>query len=526
MIYNFISENPFRILGVYSNSSLKDITANKTRIAAYAKVNKSIDFPIDLTCLSTPVNRTSESVSEAEKRLAMPVQKIKYALFWFTKKTAIDEMALTYLQSEDLEKAHEIFSKKVTDSSLVNRSTLALINDNVEESITCILSLLHAPELLQSFTSTICDDSFQIETIELWKMYADVLIQNYDATKVYNILTASGIATSEETQYIREKAVAGPISEIYSQISKARDADSDDPDESYRAGKVLMQKTKTTLATIKKILGTNDSQYQIVADALAQQILQCGINYYNETDDDDDIDKALVLQKYAYTIAATKLVKDRCKKNVEILNKKKETEGVNADIEFVAKSLAEFRDKMLPSIYSAKNLVNSCKPHLTQIANALGSSHELYIKISTAVANHALGMLIDVINQQQSNTTNILNGTLESSISEGLALIDLIRTLDMTTEERDRVTKNRSTLSSMKTQLQAASISHRTTPTYTPSSRNSSSSDKSGCLIWLIIWVVLSLIVGAIIDSTGGDFSVGFIVTGILMLMIYGAVNN
>ena len=42
-----IEYNPFRILGVCSNASLKDITANKTKLTAYSKVGKSVDFPID-----------------------------------------------------------------------------------------------------------------------------------------------------------------------------------------------------------------------------------------------------------------------------------------------------------------------------------------------------------------------------------------------------------------------------------------------------------------------------------------------
>lgn len=41
------SENPYKLLGVYSNASTKEILANKSRITALLKIGKDIQFPID-----------------------------------------------------------------------------------------------------------------------------------------------------------------------------------------------------------------------------------------------------------------------------------------------------------------------------------------------------------------------------------------------------------------------------------------------------------------------------------------------
>lgn len=73
-------------------------------------------------------------------------------------------------------------------------------------------------------------------------------------------------------------------------------------------------------------------QYQMIADNLAKQILQCGINYYNNTDEDEyvKIDIAYDLQSYAYSIAIGKLTKDRCKENIEILDKKRKRTSSNS----------------------------------------------------------------------------------------------------------------------------------------------------------------------------------------------------
>ena len=43
-----IAYNPYRILGVYSNSPIRDVVKNENKINAYLKVRKDISFPLDL----------------------------------------------------------------------------------------------------------------------------------------------------------------------------------------------------------------------------------------------------------------------------------------------------------------------------------------------------------------------------------------------------------------------------------------------------------------------------------------------
>ena len=69
-----------------------------------------------------------------------------------------------------------------------------------------------------------------------------------------------------------------------------------------------------------------DQQYVFIADNLAKQILQCGINYFNNSKEEIErrIDKARTLQSYALSIAVGKLTRERCKENVNILDERKE----------------------------------------------------------------------------------------------------------------------------------------------------------------------------------------------------------
>ncbi len=50
---------------------------------------------------------------------------------------------------------------------------------------------------------------------------------------------------------------------------------------------VFSLKQKTILSLLKSLLGTSDLKYKAVADQLANEIMQCGIDYFNESQEND-----------------------------------------------------------------------------------------------------------------------------------------------------------------------------------------------------------------------------------------------
>lgn len=42
-----LAENPFRLLGVFTNSTIREISANKSKMAAFLKIGKAIELPVD-----------------------------------------------------------------------------------------------------------------------------------------------------------------------------------------------------------------------------------------------------------------------------------------------------------------------------------------------------------------------------------------------------------------------------------------------------------------------------------------------
>lgn len=125
-----ILQNPYRVLGVYANSSKKDIASNKAKATAFLKVNKPVKFPLDLKGILPATNRTPDLMNEAEAHLAIAKEQIKFAQFWFLQKmTPLDDIAFNHLLVGNMTDAKKIWSKQDSLSSLQNKLVCYLIEN-------------------------------------------------------------------------------------------------------------------------------------------------------------------------------------------------------------------------------------------------------------------------------------------------------------------------------------------------------------------------------------------------------------
>lgn len=487
---NIITNNPFRVLGVFSNAKQTDIVRNVGKMKAYLNVGKGVSFTTDVDFLLGSIGRTMESVQKAQSDINLPKDKIRYALFWFCNGNSLDEVALNHLANQDIGKAIEILGKKTSYSSLVNMAVIATIQGRYNDAVSFYSQLVHNLANRNQFVTDVCGDTFQIYEDELMHIIIDELLTVAKPISLRNALTVSA-----DISYISEKALSEPLSKINSEIAKAKSVSGTDAYASLRAGRELIRNTKSALANVKSLAGISSIQYQSTADSLAKQILQCGINYFNNTNDENNVETALEIQQYALSIAVGKLVKDRCKQNVDILLERNKQAAYEKDILYVAAELKSFQ-AVSPSMQRAEALVRNCKPHLDVIKSNLGSYDDSYLKISSAVANNALGMLIAIVNQAQ-NVYNISSGTLSNTIDSALKAMVLIGSLDMTTQTRSRYNQNHTTLENLQSQL-AAAERLANTPPYGPPSPGSDDTNW-GCIIPIIIAVIF--IIGVLING-------------------------
>ena len=132
---NIINNNPFRLLGVFANSPKRDIVANKGKATAFLKVNRSVEYPLDLKGILPSLSRTLEMMNEAESHLAIAKEQIKYAQFWFLKMTQLDEIAFNHLFAGKIDESISIWSKQDNISSLQNKMVCYLIKNSISGAI-------------------------------------------------------------------------------------------------------------------------------------------------------------------------------------------------------------------------------------------------------------------------------------------------------------------------------------------------------------------------------------------------------
>ena len=150
MITSLLSHNPYRILGIFSNSPKKDVLSNLNKMKAFLKVGKAVSFPLDMPQFLPSIERDEAIVSSAQTSIELPMDQIRHSLFWFMKATPLDDIALNHLLSGNLAEAKKIWNKKDTVSSLLNLMACAVIEGDLDTLA------IKADTLFQKYSGDFC----------------------------------------------------------------------------------------------------------------------------------------------------------------------------------------------------------------------------------------------------------------------------------------------------------------------------------------------------------------------------------
>ena len=552
-----VSQNPYRILGVYANSPKRDIVSNKSRATAFLKVNRLVEFPLDLRGILTAPNRTLDLMNEAEAHLAIAKEQIKYAQFWFLQKLSLlDDIAFNHLLAGDLAEAIKIWSKQENLSSLQNRIVCYLIEGKYETAVKTAERLYN--KFGNGYTSKVdANCTLQMTATDLLHQFIDSIGEEIGMQKLL------GYELGTETKaYISSQTIGPLINKISAEVEKTKKVDHKDPNARIEAARKLVTSTKEPFSQLKSILPATDSQYQMIADKLGLEILQCGIDYFNNSEDDDAPHTAMKMQKYAQSVVVGSLAKQRCEENVKILQKIIDNlppqEVISSD-KALKKSLNKYA-RLSANIGNAISLLNETKQHLQYIKVKLGNSNEYYLKMSTQIVALALHNIVEEVNAVQNDPQIAFRlqmrigldpsslDKIKSVVREAWKATTIMDDFDLEPSFKSHYNDNRSTLKSMCNQMgistyvsrpsttrsSTSTVSRSTTfarPS-TLSGRNSSpnTSNKSTpqktkkeLSIWvdLIIAIFIHFMWGYIISANGGDFWPGFIIGGIIGWVFY-----
>ncbi|MBK8228912.1 MAG: hypothetical protein IPK70_17260 [Flavobacteriales bacterium] len=124
----------------------------------------------------------------------------------------------------------------------------------------------------------------------------------------------------------------------------------------------------------------------------------------------------------------------------------------------------------------AETLLTRCEPLLLRLGVELGSNDDLYLNVSSAVANKALQLTITAVNENTPRAQFHI-GQMPAFVNRAMEVMGRVKALDMVAELRRNVEANAKTLGSIAGKI-----------------RSAQRSNNSGCMVTFVaIGVILTL---------------------------------
>ena len=335
---DIIKNNPYRIIVILSNATAREKESRKGKITAYAKVGKQITSEYDFPLLNS-IERDQNKIEKAFSAIQQSKEMLENSLFWFLNTNSFDETAINYLRNGDKEKAIEIWEKVTTQKEVTpknyscfnNIGTLKLLGESQEEikdGIEKKIKLIES-DSFTNFVYSVAGEAYIIDNQKQVENFINDIIKQFQG-KFSNADTLNLFSNCNGTtqKYLSQKFTEEPVHNIESQIEKTKKKRNENKINAFQFGLKLHENTKSDLTLLNSLLGVNDLKYKMIADNLAKEIMQCGIDYFNESQENDSSEEYLEntkrLNLIADSIAVGKLTKDKAKDSLATLEDMKD----------------------------------------------------------------------------------------------------------------------------------------------------------------------------------------------------------
>jgi hypothetical protein len=362
-----IQSNPYRIIDLLGGCSEREFQKQKSKIKRFLSIGKSFETQFDFSFLE-PVERNESIVNKAFSELEQNFDKVKNAIFWFINVNSFDQIGLEALIKGDEKKAIEewekITNKKKLNSknysSFNNVSTLYLLSKNketIKKGIEFKLKLIES-EFYNEFVNFVADSTFIIDRLKESENFIEVVLNELKNEYSEVILLNLFEDCSENTRGLISSNISNNIVHyVESQIEKTKNNRKQNPKEAYDYGKELHDNCKPYLDNLILILENNEIKYSLIADNLSKEIMQCGIDFFNELHKiSDPSKKALKLLEKARSIAIGQLTIDAINSNINSIEDFVDFE-INHALEFlnsVKETFEENKRKINVQVFSAE----------------------------------------------------------------------------------------------------------------------------------------------------------------------------
>jgi hypothetical protein len=486
-----VLNNPYRILGLLvGTQAAKHVRhVNRLKESIEAEVDPDEDFSFPSFGY---FDRSLDSINSASSKIHLESGKISAALFWFYNGNDIeDDAAFDLLKDGAIKDCVNVWAKLTNDSEIeptnasafFNVSTL-LLNSGVREQKINESILFRGIKMKLRFLESNCYtellnviniDCNKYSKIELQLIFLNQIFEEITKTSNYNSITfisAINVINFSAKEDFLNSFTEQPIKKIEEEISISKSKRQLNKRDAEIYGKELFDKTEKSIQELQNILENNDLKYQNIADKLANEILQCGIDFFQEFKDEDfdPSNDSLQLFKIASSIAVGNLVSQRCTQQTEELqewiDEKPERERqklIASDLEFITNKLQQLSHKD-DSVINVQDLLDSCKPKLKNIKSHLGAQDEFYINVSTAIVRSAQNMLVQTVNdliEKSNEFYGIFTSESKKIIEKAIDLTYKMGTFDMDKDLKLNYSKNLDGIKKLARQLSISTLSPR-----------------------------------------------------------------
>lgn len=470
-----ITQNPYRVLGILSSASTREVEKQKSKIARFTSAGKEVESDYDFSFLG-PFERTDTSISEALSEIEQNPGKVNNSLFWYVENGSVDKTALEHIKNGEVDKAIEIWKKTLEHrdiglgnySAANNLGTLLMSLDNkdfIPEGVGYKFKLIESL-YFKDFISLVADSNYKIDQEAQVKQTVAQMLANFEGVEPTTLFSQCPASVQKS---ITSTVTENPVANIENRIDSSKAARKKDPANGYEIGLGLYTSTKEDVLSLRSAIGSEAVEFKLIADNLAKEILQCGIDYFKENSEKGNpVAKSLELCNYAKELALADHVKERIQENLLAIEEwgggqasEAEKEKCGEEIDAVTKALDESREKA-SNLDNAVKVLKTCHPHLLKIKEELGATNEFYLSLTSAVVNTALNMVIEIVNNEQnkinkdSSRLSILSGVVNRSVS----IMNAMNKLEMNEATRTRFSENNRTIRGLKSQIDSAKTSN------------------------------------------------------------------
>lgn len=430
-----VVDNPFRVLGIPINATAKEVTASATKIKRFSMAGRSVDTPYDFNSCLPPVDRSAERIEKALSQLTLPNDKLKYALFWCACCSEDDVEAFKHIDEQDYCSYLDHYDNLSNCVEDINFAFSGIARKDLDLAGYVLTIVELCDNFSEEFVSLVCGDTYTLDSDELLHLALDTLMDECTDIHLYLMLKTE-VPDSTAADYIRDAIIAKQTLAVNGHISSAKSVDRDDASANYIAAKNLIERSREPLRIVKELVGETDTQYIMFADSLAKQILQSGINYYNSSDDDDSDapEKAMEIQSYAESIAMSKLVKERCTENTQILKRilgsvpPRKCKDIDADIDqYIESNFILDIDDIIRVLEGLAVRLSRLKtlPETDSFTPIESERFKGYfISVSTKIAEAMLARAIDIVNAKLETKDRVKITACISSAWKVMSYID------------------------------------------------------------------------------------------------------